>query len=253
MNARFALAAFAAVVAAAAATSIAAAYSLLPDGRSVTPIGFTIPVEGFASSEAMSPDGKWIAALSQDGGAVDVISVGEDARQVDRLSVPFATGMTWTTDGLFVTRGYTGLVSRYAYDAAGSVDAPIFSKRPDIRLGGLVNGVADDPGSHDLIVARTAQREVYVVNDKSGAVIQRLKSTGQPFDVAVAGGKLIATIYDSGHVDAWAEGKSTPVEIQTGPHPTRLLVDRDRVFIADADGHDVAQIDIATRKVTRHL
>jgi len=231
----------------------AAAYSLLPDGRSVTPIGFTIPVEGFASSEAMSPDGKWIAVLSQDGGAVDVIAVGEDARQVDRLSVPFATGMAWTIDGIFVTRGYTGLVSRFSYDAADSTDAPVFAKRPDIRLGGLVNGVADDPGSHDLIVARTAQREVDVVNDKSGAVIQRLKASGQPFDVAVSGGMLIATIYDSGHVDAWAEGTSSPVEIQTGPHPTRLLVDRDRVFVADADGHDVAQIDIASRKVTRHL
>ncbi|MBV8594985.1 MAG: hypothetical protein JOZ50_01925, partial [Candidatus Eremiobacteraeota bacterium] len=59
----------------------------LPDGRTVTPIGFTIPVEGFASSEALSPDGKVLAVLSQDGGAIDVIVLGEDSRIIDRLSV----------------------------------------------------------------------------------------------------------------------------------------------------------------------
>ena len=141
----------------------------------MTPIGFTIPVEGFASSEAMSPDGRWLAVLSQDGGAVDVISVGEDAREVDRLSVPWATGMTWTKDGLYVTRGYTGLLSRFAYDAAASVDAPAFSKRPDVHVGGLVNGVAEDPISHRLIVARTGQRVVDVLDDRSGAVIAQLQ------------------------------------------------------------------------------
>src|SRR5450755_469148 len=128
IDTRYGLVAASVVVVAMATAAAAEAYDLLPDGRSVTPIGFTIPVEGFASSEAMSPDGKWIAVLSQDGGAVDVIAVGEDARQVDRLATPWATGMTWTADGMYVTRGYSGLVSRFSYDAAASQDAPKFSK-----------------------------------------------------------------------------------------------------------------------------
>jgi DNA-binding beta-propeller fold protein YncE len=253
MYARFALAAFAVLVAAAAATSIAAAYSLLPDGRSVTPIGFTIPVEGFASSETLSPDGRWIAVLSQDGGAIDVIAVGEDARQVDRLSVPWATGMTWTQDGLYVTRGYAGEVSRFSYDSAASVDAPKFTKRSDVHLGGLLNGVTEDPLSHQFVVARTGQREVDLVNDRTGTVTMRMKTTGQPFAVAVSGLTLIATQFDSDHVDVWARGATVPATIRTGPHPTELLVDGDRAFVADADGHDVAQIDVPSRKVVRHL
>ena len=72
----------------------------LPDGRLLTPIGFTIPVEGFASSEALSPDGTLLAVLSQDGGAVDIIRLGEDSRLVDRLSTPFATAITCTSDWL---------------------------------------------------------------------------------------------------------------------------------------------------------
>jgi DNA-binding beta-propeller fold protein YncE len=254
MHARFNLV-FVAVAAAlvASAVSPANAYSLLPDGRSVTPIGFTIPVEGFASSEAMSPDGKWIAALSQDGGAVDVIAVGEDARQVDRLSVPFATGMTWTNDGIYVTRGYTGLVSRFAYDPAASTDAPKFTKRADVHVGGLVNGIAEDSRTHQFVVARTAAREIDLVNDRTGIITRRLATTGQPFSLGVSGDLLIATMYDSDHVDAWPIGATSPLVIQTGPHPTEMLLDRGQAYVADADGHDVAQIDLASRKVVRHL
>ncbi len=237
----------------ASAASMADAYSLLPDGRSVTPIGFTIPVEGFATSEAMSPDGKWIAALSQDGAAIDVISVGEDARQVDRLAVPWATGMTWTEDGLYVSRGYTGLVSRYSYDAAASIDLPKFTKRSDVHVGGLLNGIAEDPMSHQFVVARTGAREVDLVNDRTGVVTRRMATTGQPFSVGVMGDLLIATIYDSDHVDAFPSGATKPIVIPTGPHPTELLVDRGQAFVADADGHDIAQIDIVSRKVVRHL
>src|SRR5579871_6865812 len=79
--------------------------AILPDGRAVTPAGFTIPVENFASSEALSPDGTLLAVLSQDDGAIDIITIGEHTKMSDRLKVPFATGMTWTKDGLYVTRG----------------------------------------------------------------------------------------------------------------------------------------------------
>jgi YVTN family beta-propeller protein len=92
-----------------------------------------------------------------------------------------------------------------------------------------------------------------VIDDRSGAVVARLKATGQPFAVAVSGTALIATLYDSDHVDAWTSYTASPVEIQTGLHPTELLVDKDRAFVANADGHDVAQIDIASRKVVRRL
>ncbi|HKW44028.1 MAG TPA: alkaline phosphatase family protein [Candidatus Eremiobacteraceae bacterium] len=254
MHSRFVLAATAAVAATIAAVGSAAeAYSVLPDGRMVTPIGFTIPVEGFASSEAMSPDGRWIAVLSQDGGAIDVIATGEDARQVDRLAAPWATGMIWTADGLYVTRGYTGLVSRFSYDAAGSQDTPKFSKRPDVHVGGLVNGIDEDPISHQFVVARTGEREVDLVNDRTGVVKLRLHTTGQPFALAVSGATLIVTLYDSDHVDAFPYGVTVPIKIPTGPHPTALLIDRDRAFVADADGHDVAQIDVPSRKVVRHI
>ena len=64
---------------------------------------------------------------------------------------------------------------------------------------------------------------------------------------------MITTLYDSDHVDVWRSLTASPVEIRTGLHPTELLVDRDRVFVANADGHDVAMIDIASRKVYGHL
>jgi YVTN family beta-propeller protein len=235
--------------------SVTPAFGLgvLPDGRSVTPVGFTIPVEGFSSSEAMSPDGKWLAVLSQDGGSIDIVATGEDARLMDRLSTPWATGMTWTKDGLYVTRGYSGAISRFAYDSAQSTDAPVFNKRADIHVGGLLNGVAEDPATHRILVARTGAREVDIINDVSAHVQQRLKATGQPFSVGFAGATILATLYDSDHLDAWSGGASAPSVIQTGPHPTALLIDVGRAYVANADGHDVAVVDVATRSVTRRF
>jgi len=239
------------MVATIVSTHAASALGTLPDGRTLTPIGFTIPVEGFASSEAMSPDGAWIAVLSQDGGAVDVLSVGEDARLVERLSIPWASGMTWTADGLYVTRGYTGIVARYAYSAELSKDSPVFTKRPDVHVGGLVNGIADDPASHRFVVARTAAMEVDTIDDRSDDVIRRSPTTGQPFSVGISGSTIVATMYDSAHIDVWPSGATSPIRVSTGPHPTELLVAGGKAYVANADGHDVAVVDIASHSVER--
>jgi len=231
--------------------SEASALGTLPDGRVVTPTGFTIPVEGFASSEAMSPDGLWIAVLSQDGGAIDVLSTGEDARTVDRLQVPWATGMTWTADGLFVTRGYAGTIARYAYSAELSKDSPAFTKRPDIQVGGLLNGIAEDPATHRIIVARTAAMEVDAIDERSSEIVRRMSTTGQPFSVGMSGSTILATMYNGTDVDIWTAGATSPVRVSTGAHPTALLVTGGKAYVANADGHDVAVVDIASHSVER--
>lgn len=227
----------------------AMALGMLPDGRIVTPAGFTIPVEGFASSMAMSPDGKWLAVLSQDGGAVDVIATGEDAHLVDRLPTPFASGMTWTSDGLYVTRGYTGLVSRFRYSSELSQDSPAFTTRSDLHIGGLVNGIAEMPATHQVIVARTALKEIDVIDDGSGAVARALHTSGQPFAVGASDGTIVATLYDSDHIDLFTSAAQTPVRVATGPHPTSLLISDGKAYVANADGHTVSVVSIQSRSV----
>ncbi len=228
----------------------AAVAATLPDGRTITPAGFTTPVEGFASSEALSPDGTLLAVLSQDGGAIDIIGVGEDSRLVDRLSTPFATQMTWTKDGLYVTRGFTGAISRFSYEP-NSKGASLFAARPDLLVGGLLNGIAEDPATHRILVARTAAKQLVVLDDASGAVIARLTTTGQPFSVAFAGNGALATLYDTDHVDVWSAMGTTPSQIRTGPHPTSLLISGPLAYVADADGHDVCVIDTKSWRVAR--
>ena len=241
--------AMAALFACAVAPRPAMALGILPDGRIVTPAGFTIPVEGFASSMALSPDGRWLAVLSQDGGAVDVIATGEDARLVDRLATPFASGMIWTSDGLYVTRGYTGLVSRFAYSADLSQDAPAFTKRSDLHVGGLVNGISEAPSTHQVIVARTALKEIDVIDDNSGSVVRTLRTSGQPFSVDTSEGTIVGTLYDSDHIDVFTRAAQTPIRVATGPHPTSLFISGGKAFVANADGHTVSEVDIASRSV----
>ncbi len=245
---------FCAVAVALGALGSAASANQTPDGRSLTPAGFTIPVESFASSMALSPDGAWLAVLSQDAGAIDLID-SHSSGLVDRLNVPSATGMTWTSDGLYVTCGYTGAVLRYTYDAQHSKSTPALIKRTPLQVGtiGLLNGVLEDPSTHRLIVARSANQEVVMLDDLTGRVMSTLKTTGQPFAVAMAGGTLVASMYNSDHVDVWRNAAGDASSIKTGPHPTSLLADGGQVFVANADGHDIAVIDSSSLKVTRRI
>src|SRR5579872_5292416 len=226
--------------------------AVLPDGRAVTPAGFTIPVENFASSEALSPDGTLLAVLSQDDGAIDIITIGEHTKMSDRLNVPFATGMTWTKDGLYVTRGFSGMLSRFKY----SVDAngiASFVSRGDVKIGGLLNGVAEDPATHRVLVARTGARQVVVIDDRSGKITSRFAASGQPFSVSFAGNAVIATLYDSDHVDAWPSANASARHIDTGPHPTELLVDKTTAYVANADGHTVSVINTRSWQRLRQI
>ncbi len=223
--------------------------TVLPDGRTIEPAGFTIPVEGFASAQALSPDGKWLAVLAQDGGAIDILSTAESQLR-DRLALPAATGLTWTADGLFVTRGYTGTIARYAYDGHASKAAPALSKLVDLQVdSGLINGVAEDAATHRIAVARTAKQEVVVFDGQTGGVLARHAVRGQPYRVGFVHSALLATLYNTDRVEAWRDGAADAVDIVTGPHPTALLVDGDRAYVADADGHDVVAIDAATLTV----
>jgi DNA-binding beta-propeller fold protein YncE len=224
----------------------------LPDGRLVTPVGYTIPVEGFASSLALSPDKRYLAVLSQQGGAIDVLLLGEDSRLVARLAVPWATGMAWTADGLFVTRGYSGLVSRFTYTPSDA-DTPSFAAQSDINVGGLLNGIADDPNTHRLAVAQTAMQQVVVLDDRTGAVIARLPAFGQPFATGFCAGRIVATLFDSDRVAVWEAGSTTPRLVNVGPHPTRLLVHGSTLFVADANGHDVVAVDPVHAAVVRRF
>jgi YVTN family beta-propeller protein len=224
----------------------------LPDGRTLSPVGFTVPVEGFASGEALSPDGQLLAVLSQDGGAVDVIATS-DSILVDRLALPSATALTWTNDGLYVSRGYTGIISRYSYTPGPHKAPGTLAKRDDLNLGTwLLNGIAEDPSTHRIVVARTAAQEVVVIDDVSGNVLWRASTPNQPFDVAFAGTSVVATMYDGNAIAVWGAQGGTPRIVPTGgPHPTKLLVAGDRVYVGNADGHDVVAFDATSFAIAR--
>ena len=212
----------------------------IPDGRALTPAGFTVPVDSFVTDEVLSPDGNWLAVVGQGSGAVDVIST-HDSRLKARLPIPGATAAAWTRTGLYVARGYSGRVSRFAYAGPQLQLAPL----PDLDAGaGLINGVADEPVSHRLALARTAAREVDVFDDESGRMLDVLPTSGQPYRVGFGGNTLVATLYDSDHVRAWRLDVPGDVhDIQTGAHPSALLVDGKRFFVANSDGNDVVIIN----------
>lgn len=223
----------------------------LPDGRTIAPAGYTVPVEGFASNEAMSPDGSYLAVLSEDGGAVDVVDTRE-SMLAERLRVAGATNLAWTKDGLYVTRGYSGMVARFAY-SRGTDEGPTFTKRTELDTGGpgLVGGVTEDPQTHRVAASRSADRSVVIMDDVAGTVTATLAATGQPFDVLFSGKDVVASDYNSDHVDVWKGGTGAASPVVTGAHPTRLLGSGDRAYVANADGTTVSVVDVAAAKTVR--
>lgn len=231
--------------------------AILPDGRTISPAGFTIPVEGFSSQLALSPDREWLAVLTQDLGTVDVIRT-ESADVQRRLDLEGATRLLWTRRGLFVACGYTGKIARFKYDAA--VSSPLFSgpaleRLPDLTLGGgtLVNGLAEDATRRRLYVARTVDEEVAVIDESTGRIVRELKTHGQPFALALEGGATFATLYNSTRIAAWRGSDTNARYINTGAHPTEILATSGTVYVANADGHNVSAIDPVALKVREQI
>ncbi len=236
----------------AARTPAVALTATLPDGSVVSPVGFTTPVESFATAEALSPDGKYLAVLSPDAGAIDVIGTGSKGGLVDRLRASGATSLAWTTDGVYVARGYAGTIARFAYEDAKRV--PKFTPRDDVRVGpGLLNGIAEDPLRHRIAVARTANHEVVTLDDATGNVTARFATSAEPYATVFVGNAIVASYFNSDRIAIWRGASLTPVEVATGPHPTTLLARGDAVYVGNADGHDVARVDVVTGAIDRRF
>lgn len=230
----------------------------IPDGRTVAPVGFTIPFDGFPGSVAMSPDKKYVAVASLgDGNSLEVISAqyAQD-RVVQHIDLPALWGgLVWASDGLYAAGGYSGTIYRFSYSGAAKqyFSGPPLVRGTDIQLdAGLTGGLAYDAPSHTLYVARPAAGEVDAVDVTSGTVASRTHVSGQPYGVALASGAVFASMYNINEVDAW-RSNSAPVHIITGDRPSQLLSDGNRVFAANAGGHDVVEIDAQTLKIARRF
>src|SRR4029077_8149163 len=120
----------------------------IPDGRTVAPVGFTIPFDGFPGSVAMSPDNKYLAVASLgDGNSLEVFGAEYAAdKVVQHIDLPSLWGgLVWANDGLYAAGGYSGTIYRFSYAATGKqyFSGPPLIRGTDIQLdAGLTGGLA---------------------------------------------------------------------------------------------------------------
>jgi len=230
------------------------AKAVLPDGRTITPVGFTIALSGgFPGMVALSPDGSFLAVGDeQNPAAVDVVNV-QSARILQRVNLPGVWGgMVWTKDALFVSSGSKHVVYRFSWDPKQAYGTPL-TRLGDVDLGpGFIGGIAYDAATKRLWAARTTKAELDAIDlsaEKPAIVERRLipAGAGQPFDVALASnGTLVVSLYDRRSVVVWKPGSTEPALVETGEHPTRLLAAGDRIYVANANGPDVVELDTVT-------
>lgn len=140
-------------------------------------------------------------------------------------------------------------IARFAYDPAKRS----FASRGELRVdaSGLLNGISEDPKRHLIAVARSARHEVVTIDDASGGVVARHPTSGEPYATAFVGDALVASYFNAERIAIWRADAREPIEVATGPHPTMLLATRDSVYVANADGHDVARVNVRDGTIVR--
>src|ERR1700730_17886589 len=82
-----------------AAVPDAALHSTIPDGRTVSPVGYIVPLGYFPTASAISADGKYLAILDQDSGnsQVEIVDLHYGTKIVQHFDVPeIYGGVAWS-------------------------------------------------------------------------------------------------------------------------------------------------------------
>ena len=252
-----------------------------PDGAFIVSSGQriepgTISFDGRPIDLAMNPDGKTVAVLGQ-----NKVFLATREGMIPNSDVPLgggasSHGIVWSGDG---TRLYAsvsnGTIAEALYDGKTLTKGRTLSPLPEDAKGnprpcGLALTRFDE--SKTLFVACMDRNAVAEMNLETGRFVREFKTENLPFDVKLSGDE--ATLYVSNWGGRLAKrgdetleaagavlvtdprgftttGSVSRIERASGktfhtavpPHPTAVLVDGDRVWVACAGADAVAELD----------
>jgi YVTN family beta-propeller protein len=266
---------------------------LLPSNQTIEPIGDRLLVDnGKLLASTVSPDGRYLAALTNDRGiALTIVDLQQHKvlQQVGKSADLSSTsvgqeGPFYSPDGRSLWMPQTNGISKFPVNADGTVGAPTFialAKQGD--KSALPTGTVFSADGKYAYVALNGQNQVAKLDAATGEVLAQYDVGNAPRQVRLVGGKLYvsneagrpATADDptlnsygtqvvadqttgatlTGTVSVVDVNASTPTvhSIDVGLHPTALLVHGDALFVANTGSDTVSVIDTTKDEVVQTI
>jgi YVTN family beta-propeller protein len=235
---------------------------LLPNGWKLTPAGDQIPLGDLPLGMDISPDGR-LVAVTNNGESRPTISLVDlkEQRVAQTIRVKNAwLGVKFTRDGksLFLSGGNENVVYRFRVDGntAELVDTIRFAK-PYPKAYVSVAGIDVDDSL--LYVACRGDSSLRIVDLKSPEKdVTKIPLEGSPYTCLVSrdGQRVFISLWDRDQIAVYNMATSRmEAQVAVGEHPNDLAEspDRQRLFVANANGNTVSIIDVQKWKVTETI
>lgn len=216
-----------------APAGIVAGGAVLPNGRSVRPVGKAIPVGVFPLGMAMTPDGRWLAVLNdgKEGESVSMVNTAS-AEVVSTFPIKMAfVGIVFSQDGrrLWVAGGGDPNVIQL------SVDPDTGALQPDrtIAVGGYPTGLSLSPDGSELLCTANYGNGAAIIDTATGQVTSTLRTGRMPYGAAWAAGgtQLWVTNWADGTIQAFSPAGKLLCTLPGGKLPGPLATSPDERFV----------------------
>jgi YVTN family beta-propeller protein len=234
----------------------------LPNGWSLSPVGYQIPLGDLPLNIALSPDMNY-AAVTNNGQSTQSIQL-IDLRTQHLLDM-YEIGKSWLglafgNDGktLYASGGNDNFIIRF------DVKDNQLSCRDTFKLGVAmqdtisVAGIAVDEPSHRIYAVTKDNNSLYIIDTGTKKILKQISLGGEGYTCILSPDKkhLYCSCWGCNNI-VIINVKSLEIEeaIPVGDHPNDLVTDRkgNMLYVANSSDNSVSVIDLKKRKVVETL
>ena len=241
-----------------------AAQTLLPNGWSLTPAGYSIPLSSdLPLNMALAPDGFHLAVTNNGNGrqCLDLINLRKN-RLVSSTTIKKAwLGLAFTFakpySFLYASGGNDDIIIRYQLikDSLVAKDSITLGQPwPKEKISPA--GLAVDEQENRLYVVTKENNSIYVCDTKTMKVITRVPLSAEAYTLVLNHENPELYISAWGGRKIWVFDTKHNVlsdSVITDDHPTDIAITHDRLFVANANSNTVTVISLPSDKVIETL
>ncbi|HVB03921.1 MAG TPA: bifunctional YncE family protein/alkaline phosphatase family protein [Chitinophagaceae bacterium] len=236
---------------------------MLPDGWSLSPAGFTIPLkEDLPLNMAVSPGGKYLAVTNNGDGNQSITLIDPNQRRVldDKIIGKAWFGLKFSRNGksLYVSGGNDNIIIHYRiiHDRLVNTDTIKLGNPWPVKISPA--GLDLDEQRHRLYVVTRENRSLYIVDLRTRKVIHRVLLGNEAYTCVLSPDKkwLYISLWGGAKVAVYDVSSGViKAEIPVGSHPNDLaLSDNGRfLFVANANDNSVSVIRTTDNRVIETL
>jgi YVTN family beta-propeller protein len=241
------------------------AQTCLPTGVCLDPTEKSFDVGNMPLAMVLSPEGDRLV-ISLSGWRQQGLQVIDRHSGIvlQTISQPSAfIGLAFSNDGrtLYASGGNEDVIYRYAWrdKIATLIDTIVLAHKEPKKDGTrFPAGIALSPDGKHMFVAENVADTLTVVDVESKSVVQRLHTDAYPYAVVVSqNGDVYVSAWGGNTVSIFAPAPKGLLKerrkIIVGRHPSALLLNGSRLFVASGGTNSIAVVDTKTARVLTKL